>query len=107
MASKKFNLPVPVRLSSWNNMTEIIYQCPKCAQSFALLRYKESYCHNCGAKISWENSPIYCGEKFSALYFNADSDTTLSFWDRESKKLNLLNYFVDKYRAKAEVKQDV
>lgn len=45
--------PIAYRISQWDSCTEIIYKCSKCNASFAILRYNEKYCHNCGQKQNW------------------------------------------------------
>lgn len=50
--SKKIK-PVACRISRCGSGTEIIYECPYCHVSFAILGDKESFCHNCGTEIDW------------------------------------------------------
>ena len=44
---------------------EIIYQCPKCKQSFNILGRTEQFCHRCGQVIDWkvlDKLPFTCPE---------------------------------------------
>lgn len=45
--------PVADRISHFGSCTEIIYKCPNCHTSFAILGEKEHFCHNCGTEIDW------------------------------------------------------
>lgn len=46
------HLPIPFRISDWDNGDRILYQCPKCRASFQFFGDLEKYCHNCGKKSS-------------------------------------------------------
>ena len=48
--------PIVERISQYGLATEIIFKCPKCGTSFAILGDNEKYCHNCGTEISWKIS---------------------------------------------------
>lgn len=45
--------PIAYRISQCGSCTEIIYMCPRCHASFAILGDRELFCHNCGAEIDW------------------------------------------------------
>lgn len=64
----KENRPVPFELSLWGNGQEIIYKCPSCGMDFRILSDHEKYCHNCGLKLDWTNSPRYCSNEFKEKY---------------------------------------
>lgn len=60
-----------------------IYRCPICKADFSHFKDKERYCHNCGAKLEWENT--IRGLKASVV--------------KEVKVMEDLPYFVTKYNA--------
>lgn len=78
----KAELPVPERLSQWGTGTEIIYCCPNCNISFAILGCKEKFCHNCGTKINW-NVPIMASSEFASEYHNSN-------WDKQKEMIRIL-----------------
>lgn len=68
----KMYLPIAERISQWNTMTEILYKCPKCESSFAILGSQVKYCFNCGIKINWK---VYdsCPDVFAKLYHHTST----------------------------------
>lgn len=60
--------PIPHSLSQWGSGTEVLYQCPKCGTNLAILGNNEKYCHECGNKLDWSDSPKYCSEDFKKKY---------------------------------------
>lgn len=64
------NKPIPIRISQWGLMTEIIYRCPECGTQFNIFGNKEKFCHSCGLQIDWESVPKYISnEQKQALDF--------------------------------------
>ena len=63
--------PIVERISQYGLATEIIFKCPKCGTSFAILGDNEKYCHNCGTEMSWENIPRYVSKRFANMYHNS------------------------------------
>ena len=70
--------PYPERISQWNNMDEIIYQCPTCGTSFNFYGDNEFYCHNCGEEILWRGMPLHCSEEIKNKYH-----TSLNYKEQE------------------------
>lgn len=68
-----YHRPYPTRISQWNNMNEIIYECPNCGISFGFYSNQEKFCHNCGTEINWKNVPIYCPDNIKNKYHSAES----------------------------------
>lgn len=62
------HLPIPFRISNWDNGDRILYKCPKCRASFQILGNLEKYCHNCGRKIEWKFSPTFLDADEKAEY---------------------------------------
>lgn len=60
--------PIPHSLSQYGSGTEVLYRCAKCGADFRILGKHETFCHGCGVKQDWENSPIYCSEQFKEMY---------------------------------------
>ena len=83
------HLPVPFRISDWDNGDRILYQCPKCRASFQIFGNLERYCHNCGNKIDWKFSPAFLDANEKAEYNSYSQDEVLVFLCnlyRKSKK---------------------
>ena len=60
--------PIPYALSMWSPGTEVFYKCSECGQDFKMFGNRELYCHNCGLKQDWSDSPKHCSEEFKQLY---------------------------------------
>ncbi|MBQ2389747.1 MAG: hypothetical protein II305_06810 [Clostridia bacterium] len=60
--------PIPHSLSQYGSGTEVLYRCANCGADFRILGKHETFCHGCGVKQDWENSPIYCSEQFKEMY---------------------------------------
>lgn len=60
--------PIPYALSQYGSCTEVLYKCAKCGTDFRILGRQEAYCHGCGNKQDWSNSPSYCSEEFKQKY---------------------------------------
>lgn len=60
--------PIPHSLSQYGSGTEVLYMCQKCGADFRILGNQEAYCHRCGAKQDWSDSPEYCSENFRKKY---------------------------------------
>ena len=69
----KYHRPYPQRISQWDNMDEIIYECPNCGTSFGFYSNHEKFCHNCGTEINWEGVPTHCPENIKNMYHSADT----------------------------------
>lgn len=69
----KYHRPYPQRISQWDNMNEIIYECPNCGTSFGFYSNKELFCHNCGTEINWKDIPTHCPENIKNMYHSADT----------------------------------
>ena len=90
----KYHRPYPTRISQWNNMDEIIYECPNCGTSFAFYSNQELFCHHCGTEINWKDIPIHCPENIKKMYHNADTiegreramEELLTWLEKEVKK---------------------
>lgn len=86
--------PMASRVSQWNSQREIIYHCPVCSTSFAILGRQEQFCHGCGQKLDW--SVIVKGnQKLASLYFNSSECIPGECY--ESRKLiaeiNYINHY--------------
>ena len=70
MKTTKFNKhqPIPYALSMWSPGTEVFYKCAECGQDFKMFSNRELFCHNCGLKQDWSNSPKHCSAEFKQLY---------------------------------------
>lgn len=66
--TEKGHKPIPHSLSQYGSGTEVLYRCANCGTDFRILGKYEAFCHGCGAKQNWENSPIYCSEQFKEMY---------------------------------------
>lgn len=68
--NSKFNphKPIPYALSMWSPGTEVFYKCSECGQTFKMFYNKELFCHNCGLKQDWSDSPQYCSNEFKDQY---------------------------------------
>ena len=73
------NLPIPFRISDWDNGDRILYQCPKCCASFQFFGDLEKYCHNCGRKIEWKFSPKFLDADEKSEYDSCPQEEVLSF----------------------------
>lgn len=60
--------PVPYALSTWSPRTEVFYRCSECGQDFRMFGDRELFCHNCGLKQDWSDSPKHCSEEFKDEY---------------------------------------
>lgn len=60
--------PIPYALSMWSPGTEVFYKCSECGQNFKMFGNRELFCHNCGLKQDWSDSPKHCSEEFKQLY---------------------------------------
>lgn len=70
------HLPIPFRISAWDNGDRILYQCPKCRASFQFFGDSEKYCHNCGIKIEWKFSPTFLDDDEKADYDSCRKNKT-------------------------------
>lgn len=68
------HLPIPFRISNWDNGDRILYKCPKCHASFQIFGNLEKYCHNCGTKIEWRFSPTFLDTEEKAEYDSYQED---------------------------------
>lgn len=66
--TKESYKPIPHSLGQYGSGTEVLYRCAKCGADFRILGKHETFCHGCGVKQDWENSPIYCSEQFKEMY---------------------------------------
>ena len=68
--TSKFNphKPIPYALSMWSPGTEVFYKCSECGQTFKMFYNKELFCHNCGLKQDWSDSPQNCSKEFKDQY---------------------------------------
>lgn len=68
--NSKFNphKPIPYALSMWSPGTEVFYKCSECGQTFKMFYNKELFCHNCGLKQDWSDSPQHCSNEFKDQY---------------------------------------
>lgn len=66
--SRSVSIPIPYRLNQWGSGREVIYKCAECGADFRILGDQEEFCHRCGAKQNWSNSPRYCSAKFKEEY---------------------------------------
>ena len=64
----KINRPIPYALSQYGSCTEVLYKCANCGTDFRILGNQEQYCHGCGTKQNWPNSPRYCSKEFKQKY---------------------------------------
>lgn len=69
----RYHRPYPTRISQWNNMDEIIYECPNCGVSFGFYSNQEKFCHNCGTEINWKYVPTHCSQRLKNKYHSADT----------------------------------
>lgn len=60
--------PIPYALSMWAPGTEVFYKCCECGQSFKMFGNKELFCHSCGLKQDWSDSPQHCSKEFKDEY---------------------------------------
>lgn len=60
--------PIPYALSQWDSRTEVFYKCSECGQSFKMFGNKELFCHNCGLRQDWSDSPQNCSQEFKDKY---------------------------------------
>lgn len=60
--------PIPYALSMWGSGTEVLYKCCECGQTFKIFGNHELFCHNCGLKQDWSDSPSNCSEEFKKEY---------------------------------------
>ena len=94
------HFPIADRISGWNSATEVMYMCPRCNTSFAILGSQINYCFSCGLPIKW-NVIQKISPSISNLYFNdqhSQIDNTLfnqkvilTMIDVLNKKLNLVS----------------
>jgi hypothetical protein len=54
----------------WSPGTEVFYKCSECGQTFKMFGNKELFCHNCGLKQDWSDSPQHCSKEFKDKYDN-------------------------------------
>lgn len=54
--------PIPYSLSQYGSCTEVLYKCAECGTDFRILGRQEVYCHGCGNKQDWSDSPSYCSK---------------------------------------------
>ena len=73
------HLPIPFRISDWDNGDRILYQCPKCRASFQFFGDLEKYCHNCGRKIEWKFSPTFLDADEKSEYDSCPQEEVLAF----------------------------
>lgn len=76
--------PIAYRISKWGSCTEIIYRCPKCKTSFAILGSKEKFCHNCGTEIDWN---VYATLKESFISDDYELEKKLLTYINQANKL--------------------
>ena len=60
--------PISYALSQYGSCTEVLYKCANCGTDFRILSNQEHYCHGCGTKQDWDDSPRYCSQKFMEKY---------------------------------------
>lgn len=68
MSKLNSHKPIPYALSTWDSRTEMFYKCCACGQDFRMFGNRELFCHNCGLKQDWSDSPTNCSEKFKKEY---------------------------------------
>lgn len=73
------HLPIPFRISDWDNGDRILYQYPKCRASFQFFGDLEKYFHNCGRKIEWKFSPTFLDADEKAEYDSRPKEGVLAF----------------------------
>lgn len=66
--NNKISKPIPYALSQYGSCTEILYKCINCGTDFRILGDQEQYCHGCGMKQDWSDSPKYCSHTFKQKY---------------------------------------
>ena len=82
--------PTIERISQYNYANQLLFRCPKCKTSFAILGDNEKFCHNCGIRINWENVPSHVSKSLADIYHSSTFDEQQKLVDQLNEKLTAI-----------------
>lgn len=89
----KGSRPIPYSLSQYGSCREVLYRCASCGAAFGILGNQTDFCHKCGKKQDWSDSPTFCSNSFREAYHTLFNKNAMFGGGREiDKELTKLMY---------------